>query len=441
MPGPSARKRFLVAGVLVSALLHCDRIAALAQTPAEKLREVERERQERREQEKTLAEQAEKLKSEAQKLRGDLVRIAARLQAEEEVIGEIEDRLYELGRAERARGANLEARHGELSATLSVLAQLARTPPEAMIASPGAAADNIRAAILLRDLVPELEARAARLRGEIAELAELRQRMEAERKAVADGRARLTEQRRDLERLVAERGRTQAELVARGREARDEATRLDREARDLKALMERLAEEERRRAIEAQRLKAEQEARARAEAEARARRDRDRDQAAQARTAPPPAAPDEDRERPRLAVVTPPPEDRGGLSALPVRGRTVGLFGQAAENGLVARGISIETRDGAQVTAPAGGKIVFAGPFRGYGQLLIIAHTDEYHSLLAGFARIDGAVGQNVVAGEPVGVMGGSEGQRPVLYLELRRKGEPVNPLPWLATNGRKVSG
>ena len=84
---------------------------------------------------------------------------------------------------------------------------------------------------------------------------------------------------------------------------------------------------------------------------------------------------------------------------------------------------------------------MFAGPFKGYGQLLIIAHGGGYHSLLAGFGRIDRAVGQFVLAGEPVGLMATETSEKPILYLELRRKGDPVNPLPWLAAGDRKVSG
>ncbi|MGQ3029699.1 MAG: murein hydrolase activator EnvC family protein, partial [Ferrovibrionaceae bacterium] len=143
---------------------------------------------------------------------------------------------------------------------------------------------------------------------------------------------------------------------------------------------------------------------------------------------------------------------------LPARGRIVGRYGETTESGAPRRGIVIATRAGAQVTAPAAGRVVFAGPFKGYGQLLIIAHSGGYHSLLSGFADIDASVGQRVVAGEPVGRMGSAdrpgearpqdaragtagEGGGPGLYVELRHKGEPVNPLPWLAQGDRKANG
>ena len=114
----------------------------------------------------------------------------------------------------------------------------------------------------------------------------------------------------------------------------------------------------------------------------------------------------------------------------------------AAPWACVPRGYRWQTRGGAQIVAPYDGRIVFAGPFRRYGQLLIIAHGEGYHTLLAGFASIDGVVGQWLLAGEPVGKMGQQESQRkPELYIELRQNGEPMNPLPWLAATETKVSG
>ena len=89
----------------------------------------------------------------------------------------------------------------------------------------------------------------------------------------------------------------------------------------------------------------------------------------------------------------------------------------------------------AQVIAPHNGKVVFAGNFRGYGQLLIIDHGEGYHTLLAGMVRIDGTMGQYVLSGEPVGVMGTPKDGKPSLYIELRRNSQPINPIPWLAKN------
>ena len=85
--------------------------------------------------------------------------------------------------------------------------------------------------------------------------------------------------------------------------------------------------------------------------------------------------------------------------------------------------------------------MVFAGAFKGYGQLLIIEHGEGYHSLLAGLSRIDNTIGQQVLSGEPAGIMGNPKKGPPILYVELRRNGQPINPLPWLAARKSKVNG
>ena len=133
-------------------------------------------------------------------------------------------------------------------------------------------------------------------------------------------------------------------------------------------------------------------------------------------------------------------EAQGDL-VFPVSGTIATRYNQTSSAGVASRGITIETRPNALVTAPFDGVVVFAGPFRGYGQLLIIEHSEGYHSLLAGLGRIDGVLGQWVLAGEPVGIMEREQDEAPRLYVELRRNGQPVNPLRWLAAADRKASG
>ena len=93
------------------------------------------------------------------------------------------------------------------------------------------------------------------------------------------------------------------------------------------------------------------------------------------------------------------------------------------------RGISLAPRGGAQAVAPAAGRVVFAGPYQGYGNIVIIEHAGGWTSLVTGLAQLDIRVGQSLVAGAPLGIAGPG---RPVLGLELRRAGEPVNPLDQL---------
>jgi septal ring factor EnvC (AmiA/AmiB activator) len=141
-----------------------------------------------------------------------------------------------------------------------------------------------------------------------------------------------------------------------------------------------------------------------------------------------------------------------GLFALPVNGVKIRDFAGSDGAGGVEKGISLATRPGAQVTTPCDGWVVYAGPFRSYGQLLILNAGGGYHVLIAGMERISVNIGQFVLTGEPVATMGTTTSQvasilaanasRPVLYIEFRKDGTPIDPGPWWAANeGEKVRG
>jgi septal ring factor EnvC (AmiA/AmiB activator) len=130
-----------------------------------------------------------------------------------------------------------------------------------------------------------------------------------------------------------------------------------------------------------------------------------------------------------------------GELPLPVAGRFTRRFGRDDGNGGVMLGDTLATQSGAIVTAPSDGSVLYAGPFRSYGQLLILDAGDGYHVVLAGLSRISVTLGQSVLAGEPVATMGearvagaaafeaGNAG--PELYVEFRKDGKPVDPSPW----------
>ncbi|MBN8920854.1 MAG: peptidoglycan DD-metalloendopeptidase family protein, partial [Rhizobiales bacterium] len=140
-----------------------------------------------------------------------------------------------------------------------------------------------------------------------------------------------------------------------------------------------------------------------------------------------------------------------GKLPLPVNGLRVRDFGSADGAGGVQKGISVSARAGAQVTAPCDGWVVYAGPFRSYGQLLILNAGGGYHVLLAGMERISVDLGQFVLTGEPVAQMGGgprtaaivaTDSIQPILYIEFRKDGTPVDPGPWWTkTDSEKVRG
>jgi murein hydrolase activator len=138
---------------------------------------------------------------------------------------------------------------------------------------------------------------------------------------------------------------------------------------------------------------------------------------------------------------------RGKLN-YPVQGNILKQYGEDNGLGSPLEGVAIAVAANQNVISPVNGKVEFAGPFRSYGQLLIINAGEGYLVLLAGMKQISAEMGQSIRAGEPVGMMGegpssialiggDTELSRPVLYTEFRKNNEPVDPSPWWL-GGRK---
>lgn len=374
--------------------------------------------------------ESERLKGEAQALEADLNNLQHRLVSAAKVVQDrelrvitLEAKIADLVRQEREKLAQLNANRSQLAGVLVALQKMVQFPPEALLALPSSPDDLVRSAILLRAVVPEIDRRATRIRLDLQSLADTREKTAEERLNLNSAAEDLDRQRAEIRKLMADRRRLLDKTLADERRAAERVARLAAKAENLKDLMARLEEqrEEDERAA----------ARAQAEAKASAKEQAARDRAEAQRLAS------------VAATVSPSPSitSRRGRLPLPVIGDLVGRYGENLPTGLTRKGVDIAARSGAQVIATYDGKIAFAGKFRGYGQLLIIDHGDGYHTLLAGMARIDMAVGQHVSTGEPVGLMGSEGGDRPILYVELRRNGQPINPLPWLASRKDKVSG
>jgi len=355
-------------------------------------------------------------------------------------VAKSETHLAALDAAEIVRRGALDARRAELAGVLDGLVRLSRRPAAALLASRADPVDAFRGARLMSSVVPALEAEAEGLRGELADLLRLRDEIALERAQLGRTQAAAAAERDALDRLLADKATAQARLREERAGEEKRLAVLAEEAKDLRGLLRKLAEDEARRKAEDEvRRKVEEDARRKAEAEARKRADDEDRRQELARL----QREREEAEARRVAALPPKKEPgaepQGG--SMPVPGRVVEAFGQPNRFGQPSRGIRLEARPHAAVTSPQDGRIVFAGPFRDYGLLLIIAHGDGYHTLLAGMSRLHGAVGQQVLAGEPVGRMGEADAGAPTLYVELRRGGEPINPTPWLAAGKGKVSG
>ena len=440
MPGPEL-SRFATLPLLLAGLLVCA-TARADETPQQQLKSVQQQLEDSRSQAAQYARQAEALAAEIASLRANSIAAAKAAQEHEAALSALEDQLATLNTEETQKAAELKRHRAAQQQLLMALERLARNPPEGLALAPGDPVDALRSALLMGAAVPPLEAEARRLSREIDELAAVRRKIaEAEARHRAE-RLGLEQQQTQLDALIARKAVLQEEAQHGAEESGQRQLQLAAQASDLQQLIEKLDEARREREAEAARQREAEEQR-RAEAERReteglmALQQKRPDGAAPSVivTAPPPVIPDPSKP-PRIR----PFRDARGALVYPASGRLMRRFGENDDYGIASKGLTFETRSGAQVVAPFDGRVLFAGPFKGYGQILIIEHGDGYHSLLAGLDRVEGTVGQWLVAGEPVGTMPRGE-EKPHLYLELRHDGQPINPMPWLATRDEKVSG
>ncbi len=409
---------------------------------AASVHEVERALEEARAKEKRLASEAETQIRAIETLRTQLATAARATQESEEQLSEIESRLAGLDAEAAAKSDALAQRRQQLATTIAALTRIARNPPEALALMPQPPLDTVRTARLLGDVVPPIEAEAKQIAAEVADLRALRDRAAAEHVKAAAATQHLEADRARLEDLVARRGALYQQASTGREAAAAQVGTLARQASDMRDLLRRL---EAAQAARPARPKAVPPAPAAGSGTGSV-------------VAPPPAETLEARITDGLEARLHKLGEPRGQMVFPARGRILLSYGQAGDRGQPQRGLTIETRPDAQVVAPFDGKIVFAGPFRGYGRILIIEHGEGYHTLLAGLGRIEVSVGQVVATGEPIATTGGLDtdgspdvdspadislrgAAGPVLYVELRRHGQPINPLPWLATSNGKVSG
>lgn len=426
---------------LLTATLLVISTAATAQTesPGQTLKRVEQDLQTDKALQRQLDRQSQTLQKELDELRDRLVGLADQERAQEDELAHLEESLTALETQERNQADKLEGERQQIAALLAALQRVARIPPEAALARPDGPVDTLRSALLLRDTVPALRARADALAQALTRLAETRETLQAQRSRTYAARLTLIDRQKEIGQLVARREELSRQTEEERQQVAQRTARLTGQAADLRQLMDRIEAERRAAAAmaakrEAERLEAERREAERRLAEQRAAEQKAAEQklaeqkAAEQRAAEQKLAEqraNEQRAKAEAETARTAPSPPAG-ERLPVGGRVTVRYGEADRYGATSRGVTIQARAGSTVVSPQAGTIVFAGPFRGYGQILIVEHSHGYHSLIAGFGRIDTAVGRRVATGEPIGLMP-ADGS-PDLYFELRRHGQPINP-------------
>lgn len=333
-------------------------------------------------------------------------------------IEEISAQLEVQKAAEAAIRRSLWERRDVLAEVLGGLQRMGLNPPPAILVTPDDALASVRSAILLGAVVPELRAQTDRLLADFTELSRLTASIQAERDRLSQTAMQMGTEKQRLTMLQVEKQRLQVESDAAIEAERKRSADLAKRAGSLKELIASLEADARR--------EAEKQARKRAEDERRVSRENEL-------AAMP--VPEENR----LVGVAPFSAMHGKLM-VPVAGKRSKRFGE--KDGLGGRwhGDTVATQSASIVTTPVDAKVLYAGPFRSYRQLLILDAGDGYLVVLAGMDRITVAQGQAILAGEPIGAMGearvasaaaGVESATPELYVEFRKNGKSVDPDPW----------
>ncbi|MGE3770279.1 MAG: murein hydrolase activator EnvC [Bdellovibrionales bacterium] len=329
-----------------------------------------------------LNEEAKELQAKTSAMRMDLDRLQMKLVEASRSERETSENLRALTRRirqlekEQAQVADaLKSERQTLAELLVALARLSRLPPEIGLLRQEKSRDAALSSILLNSSLPEVRAAAQRLATELHDLDRVQTELEKQRSDLANARKNQERERADIESMIGAR-KEKLKLSAREQaEISERMEKLRREAQSAGDLIEKVAT---------------------------------------------PRAPD--KPAPVLAL-------RGGYLQ-PVSGDLTRRFGTKDDAGVESKGLTFRADGNDRIISPARGKVMFAGAFKGYGQIVIIEHDSDMHSLIGGFGRIDVSVGQKVAQGEPLGLVDGSPASRQNVYFELRRQGDPIDPKP-----------
>jgi murein hydrolase activator len=379
--------------------------------------------------------------------RREAVAAARRTQQQERVLAAIRHEVNLLRSDADAGRRGLAESRAEQARLLGAILSLARSPKRVDGPADAPLIERLRAEALMREADPALRAQLRALTGEIARLEALQERIAAKKAEEEAARQTLASERERLATAVARRNALLREMLPpQSIDAALHIADTEREATGIGDLIKRVEAAEKSRG-----------------------KQRERSRTGGSRGKPVPLAPADNPTRPsELRSLS----QEAGLDAVevsqsggrrqeaeqdpaphpllvpPVAGAAVSRDSEPDAPDTPNQGLNLKTVPGAVVVAPFDGKIIYAGPFRNLGRILIIRHDHRYYSVLAGLDRVDSKLNDWVLAGEPVGAVpdipsprSGAEAREleetdpgRLLYYELRRDGRPVDPQPWLAS-------
>ncbi len=348
---------------------------------------------------RALQRKAKDVASEVSGVQKKMVKAAQTVQDFEETLTLLEKKRAELEEQETEVNERLKQRQSQLVGMMGALQKMAVNPPETLFFQANDPIRTLRSSLLLKEGRAPLQAQTEKLRRDLDTLGSLQAALRAQASQIKLASQRLEDEKSRMEKLMKQKFILQTHFETESLQAKQKSIELGKQAKDLQDLLQRL-DRERRKTLSVA-----------------------------------------NKHKPVFSIPMPARNDSAfykskGNLPLPARGRITQNYGAPLESGLTAKGMTLQTRNGAQIVAPFDGTILFAGPFKSYGNLLIVEHGDGYHSLLAGLGTIDVNVDQNILTGEPVGKMSTTGIQK--LYIEFRKDGQPIDPTDWFAANQQK---
>ncbi len=350
-----------------------------------------------------LEAESENLRDEAETTARDGAALAARIQQSEAELSAAEARIALIERQRRRQQLRLAAKQQPVVELTAALQRMSRRPVALSLARPGTIAELVHLRAMLDGMVPVIRARTADLRAELAQGRKLRSQALAAANSLRSTRGQLTARRTQLSALESRQRIALRNVRGEASREADRAVALAEEARDLTDLVGRL--------------------------------EQTGDLRSQLAALPGPVLrPPRPADSQVLSGNIPAPlaqDSSAPAYRLPVQGRVIAGLGSVDDgSGVRSRGVTLATRSGAQLVAPASGRVAFAGPYRGFGQIIILEHGNGWTSLITGMASVSQQVGRRLAQGAPIGVAGA---ERPSITVELRKGGTPVDLLAVIA--------
>ena len=376
--------------------------SAFANPTHDDLKRIENELQQERKVQIETRRKADILADEIRSVQRQMVRSAQAVQEKEDLLLRLEEKLEFLREDEQRLMEKLSASKARTVHLVTALQSLALKPKEQIFLDKQAPSQILRSRLMLNSSVPIARQMTQEALADMARLEETKLEIQAQIRRVKDTMSKLTERTEQMNTLIAKKTKLQAEYDATHQKARKRILSLAAQANDLKELLQKLEIEKQRR-LEEERKKKEEEAKRKEVEEI----------------------------QPRINMLAPTEgsfEKAKGSLSYPVVGQIVENYGDVTMKGVHSKGMTIKTRQGTTLRAPFKGTVLFSGPFKSYGNMLIIDCGEGYFVLLAGLEEINAWTGQEIIAGEPIGKMGSD---RLKLYLEIRKDGQAIDPKPW----------